>query len=92
MIKLQKLTSFVKINVTQHLLYHASEGIRIKPFFLPVRSKGYSNQIECWILPLAIPMIVFYIVRGILLSIWYDLVSIVNLLEEWNKETPEEFL
>lgn len=52
-------------------------------FFLPVGQERLSGRIDCWILPLAPFAMVFSLLNHAFKSVWFDLVELNLILEEW---------
>lgn len=63
---------------------YVQEG-NIRPkFYLPVRVHYTSQQIECWIFPIALVMVPLYILKSALLSVWKDIYDLSGLYRMWN--------
>lgn len=52
-------------------------------FFLPVGQERLSGRINCWILPLAPFAMILSLANHAFKSIWFDLVELGLILEEW---------
>lgn len=53
-------------------------------FFLPTRRHCITRVVVFWIIPLAIPALIYSITRNILMNIWYDCLEFSDLTyREW---------
>ena len=66
------------------------DGSRRPRFYLPVRRQTGMNQTILWIIPLAPLALSYYIARGVVLNIWYDLLECSDLIHrEWRIKRME---
>ena len=65
-------------------------GITRPLFYLPVRRLINMDKIVFWILPLAVPALIYYMVKNILMNIWYDCLEFSDLAyREWRVKRLE---
>ena len=78
--------SFEREHWTEWFRMFASEGMEVPRFYMPVRRKQHNLQLECWILPLAPFVWVFYVLQNIVHSVILDCLNLLSHLDEVMEE------
>lgn len=79
--KVGQVTKYTRENWKEWFVIEVAEGAMITRGYLPVRRIPWKHYSEFWIFPLAPFVLVFFIIKNTLWSIWIDLIEWLRLLE-----------
>ncbi len=79
------------MSIKKYIIREVGDSEIPPPFF--IRVKRYHNRFahDCYIFPIAIIMLLYFIIDNILKSIWYDLRAFLYELEKTNKMKDESY-
>ena len=78
--------TYERENWTEWFRVFASEGSYVPRFYMPVRRRTANLLLECWILPLAPFVWVFYVLQNIVHSVILDCLNLLSHLDEVMEE------
>jgi len=76
----------MKKYISGTLLRSLNEGEKLPLFYFPVIRQSNRDAYECWILPLAPFVLLYYITKNVFWSIWTDLMEVLYMLEVMNRK------
>lgn len=81
--KRENWKEYFQIFVAKSLIRNIKIGTEMPRFYLPIWGDYVTNNIECWIFPLAPFVLAYRILEQMLWILWKDLFEWLQMLKDW---------